>query len=56
MTLSQAAQEQPIEYARFLALIDNYQPKNEYVMELKSNYLCILIAIRSLSALAKLVD
>jgi hypothetical protein len=38
MTLSQAAREQPLEYARFFALIDSYQPKNEYVIVVGFNY------------------
>ncbi len=38
MTLSRAAREQPIEYARFFALIDSYKPKNEYVIVLGFNY------------------
>ena len=38
MTLSQAAQRQPLEYARFFALIDSYKPKNEYVIVVGFNY------------------
>jgi hypothetical protein len=38
MTLSQAAREQFLEYARFFALIDSYQPKNEYVIVIGFNY------------------
>ncbi|MDM9385747.1 hypothetical protein QUB80_34395 [Chlorogloeopsis sp. ULAP01] len=36
--LSQAAKQQPIEYAQFFTLIDNYNPDNEYVVIVGFNY------------------
>lgn len=38
MTLSKAAQEQPLEYAQFYDLIDTYKPKEQYVVVIGFNY------------------